>query len=228
VLAVALGAIVQGISGIGGGFIIVPLLAMIDVSFLPGPLVFGSLSISVVMAWRERSHIDYRNTGIILAAIIPGSLVGAWLMAGVASSQLGLLFGGVILGAVLISLLGVHFPLNRISGTLSGLLTGAMGASTGIGAPMLAILYQRVAGPTVRSTLAFLYTIASVFILAALMAFDRFGLDQVGYGLLLVPGFIVGYLLSRPLALYFDHGATRYVVLGVSAAAASSLIVNSL
>lgn len=223
-----LGAIVQGISGVGGGFIIVPLLAMIDVSFIPGPLVFGSLSISVVMAWRERSHIDYRNTGIILAAIIPGSLVGAWLMAGVASSQLGLLFGGVILVAVLISLLGVHFPLNRISGTLSGLLVGAMGASTGIGAPVLAILYQRVAGPTVRSTLAFLYTIASVFILAALMTFDRFGLDEVSYGLLLVPGFILGYLLSRPLALYFDHGATRYVVLGVSAAAASSLIVHSL
>jgi hypothetical protein len=201
---------------------------MIDVSFLPGPLVFGSLSISMVMAWRERGHIDYRNTGIILTAIIPGSLAGAWLIAGVASSQLGLMFGGVILVAVLISLLGVHFPLNRISGTLAGLLAGLMGASTGIGAPVLAILYQRVAGPMVRSTLAFIYTIASVLILAALMAFDHFGLDEVGYGLLLVPGFILGYLVSRPLALHFDHGATRYIVLGVSAVAASSLIVNSL
>ncbi len=227
-LAVVLGAIVQGTSGVGGGFIIVPLLAMIDVSFLPGPLVFGSLSISMVMAWRERGHIDYRNTGIILTAIIPGSLAGAWLIAGVASSQLGLMFGGVILVAVLISLLGVHFPLNRISGTLAGLLAGLMGASTGIGAPVLAILYQRVAGPMVRSTLAFIYTIASVLILAALMAFDHFGLDEVGYGLLLVPGFILGYLVSRPLALHFDHGATRYIVLGVSAVAASSLIVNSL
>lgn len=228
VLAVALGATVQGVSGVGGGFIIVPLLAMINVSFLPGPLVFGSLSISGVMAWRERSHIDFHNTGFVLAAIIPGSFFGAWFLVGVAPEQLGLIFGGVILFAVLISLLGVHVPLNRINGVLSGLMAGAMGASTGIGAPVIAILYQQAAGPKVRSTLAFMYTIATGFILIALAAFDRFGLDEAGYGLLLVPGFMLGYLLSRPLALHFDHGATRYIVLGVSAAAAGSLIVGSL
>jgi uncharacterized membrane protein YfcA len=219
---------VQGVSGVGGGFIMVPLLAMINMSFLPGPLVFGSLSISGLMAWRERSHIDYRNTGIILAAIIPGSIIGAWLLAGIPPDRLGLMFGGVILFAVVISLGGIHFPLNRISGSAAGLLAGAMGASTGIGAPVIAILYQRVAGPMVRSTLAFLYTLASVFIVIALVVFGRFGVAEAGYGLLLVPGFMLGYLCSRPLALHFDHGATRYIVLGVSAVAAASLIVSSL
>jgi uncharacterized membrane protein YfcA len=206
----------------------VPLLALINVSFLPGPLVFGSLSISGVMAWRERSHIDYRNTGFILAAIIPGAIIGAWLLAGISPDQLGLVFGGAILFAVIISLCGIHFPLNRFSGTLSGLLAGAMGASSGIGAPVIAILYQRVAGPMVRSTLAFVYTIASIFIVSALAVFGRFGLAEIGYGLLLVPGFLLGYLCSRPLALHFDHGATRYIVLGVSGVAAASLIVSSL
>jgi uncharacterized membrane protein YfcA len=213
---------VQGVSGVGGGFIMVPLLAMINLSFLPGPLIFGSLSISGVMAWRERSHIDYRNTGFILAAIIPGSIIGAWLLAAIPPDRLGPLF------AVLISLCGIHFPLNRVNSVGSGLLAGAMGASTGIGAPVIAILYQRVSGPMVRSTLAFVYTIASVFIVIALAVFGHFGLAEAGYGLLLVPGFMLGYLCSRPLALHFDHGATRYIVLGVSAVAAASLIVSSL
>ena len=70
VLAVVFGSIIQGVSGVGGGFIMVPLLAMIDIAYLPGPLIFGSLSISGLMAWRERDHIDYRATGFILIATL--------------------------------------------------------------------------------------------------------------------------------------------------------------
>lgn len=224
----SLGAIVQGVSGVGGGFIMVPMLAMINVSYLPGPLVFGSLSISGLMMWREWSHINFRCTAIILVAIIPGALLGAWLLSNVSPDRLGVMFGSVILFAVLISLLGIHFPLNRISASISGLICGAMGASTGIGAPILAVLYQREAGPMVRSTLAFLYTVASMLIVIALIFFDRFSMDEVSYALLLVPGFMLGYLFSRPMAIHFDHGATRYVVLGVSAVASGSLIISSL
>jgi hypothetical protein len=137
------------------------------------------------------------------------------------------MFGSVILFAVLLSLLGVHFPLNRISASVSGLVAGTMGASTGIGAPVLAVLYQREAGPMVRSTLAFLYTVASVLIVIALVFFDRFSLHELTYAALLVPGFMLGYLFSRPLAVHFDHGATRYIVLGVSALASGSLIIGS-
>jgi uncharacterized membrane protein YfcA len=203
-------------------------LGLINVLFLPAPLVFGSLSISGLMAWRERHHIDYRNTGFILAAIIPGSIAGAWLLASIDPTRLGLLFGSVILFAVLVSVLGVHFPLSRINAAVTGMLAGTMGASTGIGGPVIAILYQRAAGPMVRSTLAFVYTVASVFIVIALAAFGRFGMAEAGYGLMLVPGFLLGYLCSRPLALHFDYGSTRYIVLGVSAVAAASLIAGSL
>ncbi|MGI9308927.1 MAG: sulfite exporter TauE/SafE family protein [Gammaproteobacteria bacterium] len=226
-LATALGAVIQGISGVGGGFIMVPLLAMIDVSLLPGPFVFSTIFLSGLMAWRERAHINYKHTAYLMAAIIPGSLLGAWLLAGIPTDSLGILFGGLVLLAVLISLLGVHFPLTPFSGVVSGLAAGAMGATVGIGAPVIAILYQRVSGPAVRSTLAFIYTVSSVFILCSLAAFGRFGIAEMQSGVLLVPGLMLGLLLARPLALKFDHGATRYIVLGVSALAALILIVSS-
>jgi uncharacterized membrane protein YfcA len=38
-LVVALGSVVQAISGVGAGFLIVPLLAWIDVGLIPGPVV---------------------------------------------------------------------------------------------------------------------------------------------------------------------------------------------
>jgi uncharacterized membrane protein YfcA len=226
-LAVVLGSIIQGVSGVGGGFIMVPLLAMINMSFLPGPLIFGSLSISGLMAWRERAHIDFQATSFILIATIPGSALGAWLLSRVGHDQLGIVFGSMILFAVLVSAFGVHFPLTRITALVSGFSAGAMGASSGIGAPMVAVLYQRETGPKVRSTLAFIYTVASIMIVLALAVFGRFSVDEARLGLFLVPGFVFGYICSRPLALHFDHGATRYLVLGVSAAAAAVLLISS-
>jgi uncharacterized membrane protein YfcA len=186
------------------------------------------LSISGLMAWRERAHIDFRATSFILVATIPGSALGAWLLSRVGHDQLGIVFGSMILFAVLISALGVHFPLTRITALVSGFTAGAMGASSGIGAPVVAVLYQREAGPKVRSTLAFIYTFASIMIVLALAVFGRFSVDEARMGLLLVPGFMFGYICSRPLALYFDHGATRYIVLAVSAAAAAVLLISSL
>lgn len=227
-LAIALGAIVQSISGVGGGFIIVPLLAMINVAYLPGPLVFATLSLSGLMSWRERAHIDTTNVWFIVFATLPGALVGAWVLAGVAPDRLGLVFGGVILLAVIISALGVHLALNRWTGAVAGFVAGAMGASSGIGAPVLAVLYQRESGPRVRSTLALLYTVASIIIVGALALFGEFDWQSVRTGFFLMPGFLLGYMVSRPLVLHFDHSATRYMVLAVSAIAAVTLILKSL
>lgn len=228
IVAVVLGSVVQGVSGVGGGFIMVPLLAMINMKYLPGPLIFGSLSISGLMAWREREAIDFRATHFILLALVPGAVLGAWLLSQVSADRLGIVFGSMILFAVTISALGVHFPLNRISAMVSGFIAGTMGASSGIGAPVIAVLYQRESGPMLRSTLGYLYTVASVLIVLALAVFGRFSAAEAQSGLLLVPGFMLGYICSRPLALHFDHGATRYIVLGVSAAAAAVLLITSI
>lgn len=228
VIAVTLASVVQGVSGVGGGFIAVPLLAMIDVRLLPGPLIFGSLAISGVMAWHERAAIDYHNVGPILLATLPGAAVGAWLLTGLDPDRLGLAFGSVILLAAAVTVSGVRLPLNRFSGALAGAAAGAMAAVSGMGAPMLAILYQHESGPRVRATLALLYTGATVLILIALASFDRFGLGEAVAGLLLVPGYLVGYALSRLLTARVDRGATRVVVLAVSVAAAVALIIDSL
>ncbi len=79
-----------------------------------------------------------------------------------------------------------------------------------------------------RSTLAYVYTVASALIIAALVLFARFDWSDLQAGTLLMPGFVLGYIFSRPLTVHFDRGATRYIVLGVSAAAALVLLFKSL
>ena len=137
----------QGASGVGGGFISIPLIAVIDYALLPGPQVFASLSISTLMAWRERDHIDYQNTGSLLALMVPGAVVGAWLLSMVSVDRLGALFGSIILLAVIVSLLGLQLVRNHRNAAVSGFVAGIMGASTGIGAPPIALLYSAPRGP---------------------------------------------------------------------------------
>lgn len=225
---VALGSIVQSVSGVGAGFLIVPLVAMIDISLVPGPMIFGSLSLSIIMAWRERGAIDRDNLPAVLTGIVAGSIVGGWVLSIVPPDRLGLVFGLVILFAVAVTVSGLTIPLNRLTGLVAGALSGAMGASTGIGAPMLAIVYQHATGSRIRATLAVLYTFASVVILIVLAAYGKFGRTELIAGFSLMPGFLLGYVAANRLRARVDKGASRPLVLAVAAIAAVALLGKSL
>jgi len=227
-LVVLFASVIQGVSGVGGGFIMVPILAIIDIRFVPGPMIFATLFLSTPMAWQERTQIDYQNFWPIVIAAAPGTVLGAWLLSGIPADQLGLVFGAMILLAVSVTSLGLKLPLNRLSGGLAGLIAGTMGASSGIGAPAIAVLYQDQSAPVIRATLALIYTLASLLIVIVLAAFGRFGLYELTTGLQLVPGMVLGYVLSRSLAAHAAGTGIRYLVLLVSAAAAVTLIIMSL
>ena len=227
-LVVALGSVVQAISGVGAGFLIVPLLAWIDVSLIPGPVVLGSMSLSGTMAYRERRHIEFTHMPLIFLGLIPGAVAGAYLLSRVSFDRLGAMFGTVMLIAIAITVSGFRVPLTRGSAGLAGAVAGVMGTSSGIGAPVVALLYQDRSGPRVRATLAVLYAGASFLIMISLFVFGRFGIIEVVSGILLMPGYLLGYALSCRLTARIDTGGTRAGVLLVSAVAAVSLILRSL
>ena len=227
-LAVLLGSVVQVASGIGGGFVIVPLLALVDLNLIPAPLIFASLSLSGLMAVRERAAVDWGHIPITLLGLIPGSILGAYVLSSVPQANLGVVFGVVIMIGILLTVSGLHVPLTRLTALVSGALSGAMGTSSGIGAPLLAILYQNESGPKVRATLAVLYCGASILILLILLSFKQFSMAHALAGFQLMPGFVLGYWVANHFTPHIDRGGTRIAVLGVSVAAATVLIVRSL
>ena len=227
-LAITLGSVVQAASGVGAGFLMVPLLAFVNLSLVPGPMIFASLSLSGIMTWRERGAIDQRHLAPMFIGLVPGCAAGAWTISVVPTSQLGIVFAIVILLAIGVSVAGLDVRPGRTSALLAGVVSGTMGASSGIGAPVVALLYQHASGPQVRSTLALIYTVASLIVLVMLAAFGRFGEGEALAGLALIPGFLAGYWIANRLRRRLDHGMTRPVVLGVSGAAAIALLVRSL
>lgn len=227
-LAVMAGSLVQAITGMGSGFVIVPLLALIDLSLVPGPLVFGSLALSVTMALRGREHIDRSRVPVIVLGIAPGSVAGAFLLTRFDGQSTGVVFGCVILAAVALSLAGLRVSPRREAAFAAGALSGVLGAAAGIGGPVLALLYQDEEGDRLRATLGLLYACGAIVILMVLASAGRFGAGELMNGALLMPGFVLGYLLSGRFVVYFSQRYVRLAVLSLSVAAATALIVRSL
>ena len=227
-LFVSLGALLQAVTGLGAGLIIVPLLALISVELIPGPMIFGSVILSALMAFFGRKNIDFSNIVVVLSGVLVGTIAAASFISMLTLDKLGLVFGLFILFAVLMSVHNPRFSLSSKGFATAGALSGFMGTSAGVGAPVLAMLYQNHTGSSIRATLAFLYLISSIMMMLFLSFAGRFGESEIVSGLFLMPGFVLGYFVSLKLVKFFDKTYARIAVLGLSSLSAGLLIWRSI
>lgn len=225
---VALGSLLQAASGLGAGLIVVPLLSMLSVDWVPGPCVAASLLLSWLMFWQGRQVVVHRHLGAMLGGLAAGIAIAASLLRQLPLDALGLVFGGLIVLAVLISLTPVRLPITRLSAGLTGISAGLIGTLAGIGAPILALFYQHERGPALRATLGLLYFLSSLVMLAALHSVGRFGSLEVGRSLQLFPGVMLGYWVSPRLAHWLDRGYSQIAVLAIALLSSTVLIGQSL
>jgi uncharacterized membrane protein YfcA len=224
---IVVGAVLQAATGMGTGILIVPMLALIDLELVPGPAVMASMALSLPMAWRGRRHIAYDDLKPLMAGLLAGCGVGALGLAAIPAERVGIAFAVVILVTVAVTSAGVRIPFNRRSLVSVGVIAGVMGASSGVGAPPIALLYQHREGPELRPTLAFVYAASSAMILIFLTAVGKFGLRETGLALWLMPGYVLGYLIAAPLARILDRGYSRVAVLILSTVSSVALLVRS-
>jgi uncharacterized membrane protein YfcA len=163
-----------------------------------------------------------------MSGLIAGMALGTLSIAAIPLDRAGILFGVLVLLAVAITASGPRIPLTRPNVLAAGALSGFMGATAAIGAPVLALLYQHEEGQTLRATLAFLYFVSSILMLAFLHSADHFGMQEVRLGLYLVPGFVAGYVLAAPVAKVLDRGYSRIAVLLISTVSAVVLVLKSI
>ncbi len=227
-LAVAVGACVQGSVGFGLGLIAAPVAALVDTRFVPGPLLFVGVPLAVLIAVRERGGLDWQGIRWAVAGRVPGTLLGAWAVVVLPEQGLVILFASAILAAVALSVAG--WTLRPDPATLmgAGATSGFMGTVTSIGGPPMALVYQRHTGAQLRATLALYFMIGAAFSLFVLTVAGEFGREELGLGLLLLPGMVAGFFLSRVAARYLDRGHTRIAVLSFATMASIALLVQQL
>ena len=225
---IALGSTLQASTGFGAGLIVVPLLALIHLEFIPGPVIFASLGLSSLMTVAGRSAISRLHLHTVSLGLIIGMLIGAVSLSQLAPDHLGLIFGLLILVAVTLTAFGVNLQFTAYNSLIAGAVSGFMGMTAAMGAPVLALLYQYEEGKTLRATLAFLFLFSSVGMLLLLHVLGRFQWHELRLGLGLLPGILVGYGLAARLAPHIDGGYSRAAVLIISTVSAFALIVKNL
>jgi uncharacterized membrane protein YfcA len=227
-LTVACGASLQGSVGFGLGLFSVPILLLLDPRFVPAPLLFASIWLTALLTHREWGGIDGVALRWALSGRALGTAVAASALTVLSSRTLGITFGVLVLAAVAMSASGLRLSPKRWTLLGAGTLSGFMGTTASIGGPPIALVYQRESGPRIRGTLSAYFLLGVSISLVGLALVGRFTTREALLSLSLVPGILVGFLVSRRTARWLDKGYVRVAVLVVSAAAAVMVIVRHL
>ncbi len=223
-----IGAAVQGSVGIGLGLIAAPILALIDPSLVPGPILCCGLALTGLMSYRERQAMDVSGLKWGVVGRLIGTLVAAVVLSNVPKKEMTLVLGALVVFAVALSASGLHVRPTMWTLISAGALSGFMGTTSNTGGPPIALLYQNAPGARLRSTLSGFFVFGTIMSLFALVAVGHFGRDEFWSALALLPGVLIGFALSTRTRQLFDQGYTRAAVLTVSAVSGATVILRAL
>jgi len=167
--AVFFAAIVQSTVGMGFGQVAAPVLLLIDPAFVPSAVIIMGGAVAVTGAVRGRDDVAGREIGVALGGRVLGALAaGQVLIVAADPATFSLVFAGLLLLAVGLSLTTWQVRLSPGNLLVAGTLSGFMGTITSVGAPPMGIVYQNAPGPHVRATLNAFFAVGTVISLAAL------------------------------------------------------------
>lgn len=217
-------------SGIGFGMnlLAAPLVALVEPALVPAPLLVAAVSLTLLIARRDRADVDWRGFRWVMSGRLPGTILGALLVASISTRGVAIAVGvAVLVGAGLAAWdLGLRpTPVTLVG---AGLVSGFSGTVSSIGGPPLAVVYAGQRGPVIRGTLSTIFVIGGLISVGALVIVGKLGADELRLALAVQPPVIIGFLSSRRLAAHLDAGRTKAAVLGVSVLGAIAVIVSEL
>jgi len=223
-LVVAPAAYVQASVGFAYALLTAPLLQLVAPDLVPGPVLFSSLALSGLTAWREREFIDRRGVSFALIARVPGSLFAGLALGVFAARTYDVVFGSLIIFATLIS-----FWRGGVRPTPVALVgAGFLGTLTSVGGPPMALVYQNASGPTIRSTLNAYFAVGATISIEVLAAAGRFGLKEALWGIAMLPPLVVGIYASRFTRGRLDGPRLRPILLSIAALSSLAVVVRAL
>ncbi len=226
--AVTVGATLQGSIGFGLGLVAAPLLVLIDPRFIPAPLLLASVVLTVLLTHREWRSVQFRDLGWAIGGRMVGIAAAITALLLISPNRIALFFGVLILLMVGLTASGLHLPPTPRTLLGAGMLSGFSGTAVSIGGPPMALVLQRESGARLRGTLSAFFVVGISMSLVGLRIAGRLGRTELLLSLALLPGILLGYLISRHTARLLDRGYTRSAVLAVSGAAGVVVIIKQL
>ncbi|MDH3681094.1 MAG: sulfite exporter TauE/SafE family protein [Acidimicrobiia bacterium] len=222
------GAIVQGTVGFGMNALIAPIVVLIDVDFVPGPLLVPALALASLLAWEHRHEVLRREVGWALCGRVPGVVLGVLAVSAWSTDAIGALLAVIVLSSVAASVFAPAVPRTLASLVAAGALSGFGGTTTAIGGPPMGVVYQREPGDRLRGTMSAFFMPGIALSIGLLLLSGEMTEADLGYGTAMVPGVVAGAVLAKFARPYLDRTWLREAVLTLSAVSALILLARVL
>lgn len=226
VLVVALGAMIQGSLGFGLGLVSAPALALIDATFIPGPLLLVGVAVTLTVFLRERGAVDWKGMKWAIFGRVIGTIAGGWAVVAFSKDAVIVLVAVLVLAGVLMTSIGWKINTNRTTLSAAGLVSGVMGTLTSVGGPPMALVYQRETAQKLRATLAGFFLVGATFSLLTLAVSGGMTQHDFALGALMLPGYVIGMIANRWASRFLDKGYSRVAVLTFSALSSIVLLLE--
>jgi len=221
---VMLGAIVQGSTSMGFAITVAPVLMLINPDFVPVPTLMSGFTLSVYLMIRERKSIILKGLGFSIFGRIIGAIISAFIIVIISQTYFSLVFGALILFAVVLSFMKGTWEINRPKLFFAGLLSGIMGTLASIGSPPMGLLYQHQNGKVIRGTPSAYFTLGTLISILSLSFVGKLSINEFKLYLWMLPAFTLGFWLSKYVTKYLDKGYTRWAILAISTVSALFVI----
>jgi uncharacterized protein len=226
---VTLGIALQGVVGIGFALVAAPLLFLIDPLFVPVPLIILGALLSGYMVAKGRHHLSWRRLMPALIARVPGSWLGALLLASVSPAILSLILGSTLLLSVTLSWRNTFkITMSTRSLSIAGFFSGVIGTATSVGGPPMALVYQESNVLTARSELAAFFLAGLPITLIMLAITGSLPMESLLLTLKMVPGLVAGVFVARRIDRYIDKQSAKPLLLSMSMLGAVLVLVQGL
>ena len=217
--AMFLGAMLQGVIGFGMVILSFPVVVSIEPELLPQSALIGGIPMVGYMVWKHWGMAQWDEVGWFTAGRPFGFAGAVGLLALLDTRSLTLAAGCVVLVGIALSLWAPQVPRRPSTLAGAGFVSALFGTSVAIGGPPLGLLYQREAGPQLRSTVSAIVLLGNPISLVVLAASGNVSTTDLLTGAALAPFILAGNVSAKYVIPYFDQ-RLRVVILVVCALAA--------
>ena len=235
-VAVAVGAAMQRISGMGVGLIAAPVLSLL-LGPVDGVLLVNLLAVinAATNTWGMRADVDWQKFAPIALAMVLGVVPGARVVANAPTDVLLILVGALLLLALSIVTLGKRY-VPQVEGALpaavSGAIGGFMNTLAGVAGPAITVYAEAARWPQK----VYAATLQPIFLVGGSLSFtvkvlsgaaDVTGIETELWVATLV-ALAVGIALGKRLAPWVPAKSAHKIALGLAFAGGATALVRGL
>ena len=217
-----LATLIQMSIGIGLSLCMMPLLALVSPSLVPGPAALAAFAVMIAMVLGKTRLVVPSDIGWGSGGLLVGTAIGVAALFQIDPASLPRVFGVLILVAVALSLSGLRLSARPRDIAGASVLSGIMGGMSGIHGPLIGLVYARESPARVRATLGLYWMVAYALLIVMHVGSGRLAAVDLARALVLLPGIGIGVLLAPQVAARVDGRRMRiglYVIAVVSALA---------